>query len=559
MSSSASPKQKSTEVLSDAVRQRAATKTTAKQEAKAEDARFANIQANVFFQTMFSAETKPEEKRAEVAKILTFSGTKEENRANIKAFETFKEYLQSKREEMAQEIIRLTDTEAFSELQSTYKDMNQALLDFDDRMRPLTDIIDAIYTLRTNNKTFDTFREIQEDKAKEAALKAARDAAQAKVDGHKTRIDAINADIAALGQQKSFFGLGGIKQEAREQIARYEEELATINADLTNLAGEITALDAQVGQGRDEGEFAKEKAKVRELLDLNSDEHVQRSRDLVDSALNFVNTSKSRISSVREHLGQMDGQVENLFDANNMMGTVYAVLNEGINDAAAENQKKREALVNAPEGEDTIAKMTREQNRMHLEQHLSQLNASAADTMATFSDLTSGAIRIKTMKDAVEQQSAMARTMHSQGISGVADRLSVVLQAVSSAALGESSAMAKDTLARMSENTNKVAQKESIRIAMGIDQQNSDLEKAIADLGSYGDVVRTATDITRTGLSEMRTKLDELKKLADTVRTDVQDSIAVTAESMREESAASTAKPAPAAGGAPDPFGIGKK
>ena len=79
---------------------------------------------------------------------------------------------------------------------------------------------------------------------------------------------------------------------------------------------------------------------------------------------------------------------------------------------------------------------------------------------------------MKTMKDAVDQQMNRACAMHSQGISGVADRLSVVLQAVSSAALGEALALAKDTLQQTAEHTNKVAQKESIRIATGIEEQN---------------------------------------------------------------------------------------
>ena len=165
-----------------------------------------------------------------------------------------------------------------------------------------------------------------------------------------------------------------------------------------------------------------------------------------------------------------------------------------------------------------ITKMTREQKKMSVEQHMTMLDSSAADTMSTYADLTSGAVRIKTMKDAVDQQMNRARAMHSQGISGVADRLSVVLQAVSSAALGEASAMAKDTLQQMAENTNKVAQKESIRIAMGIEEQNEDLKKAIDDLGAYGEVVRAATSITREGLTDMRSKLDELKKLATRCR-----------------------------------------
>jgi hypothetical protein len=274
--------------------------------------------------------------------------------------------------------------------------------------------------------------------------------------------------------------------------------------------------------------------------------------------VNFVNTAKTRVGSVREHLNQMNGQVENLFDANNMMGTVYAIMNEGIKSAAEGNQKIRDELgPPAQGGEDMIAQMAREQKKMSVEQHITMLDASAADTMATYADLTSGAIRIKTMKDAVDQQAIRARTMHSQGISGVADRLSVVLQAVSSAALGEASAMAKDTLQQMAQNTNKVAQKESIRIAMGIEEQNSDLSKAIDDLGAYGEVVRAATNITREGLSDMRAKLDELKKLAEDVQGDVQDAIAVNADVGRPQKSAAK-EPVAAGGPTPSPFKLGQ-
>jgi dihydroneopterin aldolase len=246
-----------------------------------------------------------------------------------------------------------------------------------------------------------------------------------------------------------------------------------------------------------------------------------------------------------------------------MMGTVYAIMNESIKDAGNENQKIRDALAApADASEDMITKMSREQKKMSVEQHMTMLDASATDTMATYSDLVSGAIRIKTMKDAVDQQAIRARTMHSQGISGVADRLSVVLQAVSSAALGEASAMAKDTLQQMAENTNKVAQKESIRIAMGVQEQNADLTKAIDDLGSYGEVVRAATNITREGLTEMRGKLAELKTLAESVQGDIHESIAVNADTREAAPAATpaaqqSAGAQPAPGPVPNPFKLG--
>ncbi|MGE0239581.1 MAG: hypothetical protein AB7F09_11930 [Parvibaculaceae bacterium] len=545
------------DVLTEAVRHREAQGQAARKEASA-DPRFANIAANAFFKVMFAENTKPEAKRAEVAKLLTYEGTKEQNRERIKEFELFKEYLQSQREEMAQEIIRLTDTGTFAELKQVYDDLNTSLVEFDQKMQPLTDIIDAVYTLRTNGLTLEAFQEILRDRKREEELLRIKDAKQEEFSQLKSSVERIHSDIAALGEQRSFFGLGGVKEEARVGIARKKEELKHVVDTLDGLSDELAELDKQTPTESELGEYVEQKKKLRELLDISADDHKQRQKDLVDAAVNFVNTAKTRVGSVREHLGQMNDQVENLFDANNMMGTVYAIMNEGIKSASEGNQKVRDELAPPAQGaEDMIAQMAREQKKMAVEQHITMLDASAADTMATYADLTSGAIRIKTMKDAVDQQTIRARTMHSQGISGVADRLSVVLQAVSSAALGEASAMAKDTLQQMAQNTNKVAQKESIRIAMGIEEQNSDLSKAIDDLGAYGEVVRAATNITREGLSDMRNKLDELKRLAEDVQGDVQDAIAVNADVGRPQKDAGRA--VVAGEPPPSPFKLGRQ
>lgn len=548
------------DVLTDVVRARQTPAVVLKPEPLS-DPRYAEIASNPFFKVMFSDSTKPEEKRSEITALLTYEGTKEENRERIKAFELFKEYLQSQREEMAQEIIRLTDTGTFAELKQVYDDLNTSLIDFDNRMQPLTDIIDAVYTLRTNGMTMEAFQEILNDRRREEEILTAKEEKRTEVLHLRNEVNNIISEIAGLGEQRSLFGLGPVTQEARESIARKKVHLSDINDNLSKLGSEITELEQQMPSSSELGEFTEQKKKLRELLDISADDHKQRQKELVDSALNFVNTAKSRVGAVRQHLGQMNDQVENLFDANNMMGSVYAILNEGIKKATDNNQKVRDQLQPPAAGaEDMISQMSREQKKMAVEQHITMLDASTADTMATYADLTSGAIRIKTMKDAVDQQAIRARTMHSQGISGVADRLSVVLQAVSSAALGEASAMAKDTLQQMADNTNKVAQKESIRIAMGVQEQNSDLAKAIDDLGAYGEVVRTATNITREGITDMRAKLDELKKLAEDVQGDVQDSIAVNADTARQGGTSAKAKQAaPASTEPPSPFKIGKR
>jgi chromosome segregation ATPase len=374
----------------------------------------------------------------------------------------------------------------------------------------------------------EAFEEIKKAREEEARIKSERQTVEQQVSALEERIRTTQFQIAELGEEKGFFGLGVVKKSAREKIARKELEIREAQDGLGQLTEQVKQLDARKAKIVDVGEFADEKQKLRELLDISTDEHRERQKALVDTALGFVNTAKSRIGQVRGHLGKMNGQVDNLFSANNHMASAYAILNEGIKVAEKENQDVRAKLVppsNETE-EDMITKMKREQQKMDVEDHIARLDSAATDTMATYADLTSQTIRIKDMRDANTAQIDRARSMHTQGIAAVADRLSTVLQAVSSAALGESSAMAKNTLSRVNDNTNKIAMKESIRVAMGLDETNQELAKAIEDLGAYGEVVREGTKIQHQSIAEMREKLDELQKVAKSVSADIQDSVA---------------------------------
>lgn len=509
--------------INDAVRARV---TPARRE-DAQTDRASAIQTNAFHKIMFSAAT-PEQKRAELAKALAFSGTKTENRERIKEFEAFKEYLSAVREDMAKEIIKLTDTEAFSELQAVYGGLNNDLLAFDDAMRPLTEILDALHTLRTNGVTFDAFKEIKQEKQDEDKRRGERIAVEAELQMIEARMRAIRSDVAVLGEQRGLFGFGGVPTSAREEIARKEVEAKELADRLEAARTKLTEMGTAAPAG--EQPYAAEKAKLRELLDITSDEHKDRQKALVANALRFCETANERVGSVRKHLGLMNAQVDHLYDSNAQMNLIFAVMNEGIKDAGAKNLEIRESLSAPRDGEDSLQKIQREQAKADIEGHITMLDESALDTMGTSADLTSQSIRIKTMKEANDTQISKARTLQTQGVAGVADRLSVVLQAVSAAALGESSAMARDTLARMRENTNLVAQKETIRVAAGVDESNAEIEKAIEDLNSYGDVMRAATDIQRAGITELRKNFDRLRAAAQQTQESIKESVGVAAD-----------------------------
>ena len=460
------------------------------------------------------------------------------------------------RKRMAREIISLTDTEAFSELKEVYEDINTALMDFENRISPLTDIVDAVYTLRMNGVTFDIFNEIAKDKeAEEARMEKLRELEQELFD-LENNIKETKISNELLAEQKSFFGLGGIKESAKRKIKENNMELDDFDVRMQNLNIEIEELSVETTRDSQFAEYAEEKARLRELLDISSEEHKSRQEALITAANGFIDTTETRVASVLTHFNGMNGQIDRLGDANYTMREIYAILNDATDEAGKNNQAKRDELSTDSEDEGDIQKMERERQLRDLENHISALGQSNVDTTQVFAELTSAGHRIKSMKDGNEQQVSKTRALHTSGVAGVADQLSTVLQAVSSAALGESSEMARMSLERMNETTRSLGQKEVIRVAMGAKEVNSELTKALADLEQYGEVINTATGITREGLSETKRLLGELEETANTVQADIKKATGVAADVAAGEGEASPVLQKEKAA-APNPFDLG--
>ena len=540
-------------------RQSESSKTSGKREDAKFSSKFASMEANTFYKIMFDPDVSPEEKMKAVAQALSFEDNKEDAKEKLEEFRQFKEYLQYERKRMAQQIIDLTDTEAFSELKMVYDELNNALIAFEDKINPLTDIVDAVYELRMNGVTFDAFREITEDKEAEARIAALKEEQQKQLEDLEKSIRNIQRNVAIWSEDKAFFGLGGIKQAAREKIAQAQLDLKEREDDLGNLI-ETMKDESQYAlpQSELDAKFQESKAKLRELLDISSDDHKQRQADLVQSAQHFVNTTEARVSSISDHFDGMDKQIENLLDANYSMREIYAIMNDATKEAHKDNEEFRDTLKPADDSLSDIEKMTVEGQKRDLENYIGALNASSVDTTAVFAELTNAGHRIKSMKDGNDQQITKTRQLHSSGVASVADQLSTVLQAVSAAALGESSEMARMSLERMNQKTSDLSQKEVIRIALGTHEQNSELSKALEGLEQYGEVIRTATSITREGLQETKELLGQLEATAKDVQEDVKESISVAAEVVAGENNAGSSDDdgGGSSDGGPNPFGL---
>ncbi len=495
------------------------------------------IETNTFYSIIMADDVELEEKVNQVSKALEFTNDKESDRTRIKEFEQFKEYLQSISETMSKQRIEMTDTGTFSELQKVYGDFNNDLNDFINKIKPLTDITDALYTLRKNGETRSVLQKIQQDKAN------ARDKQDRIIDLNKTINEGENLmaelrkENVILAENKSFFGFGNIKPESKAQIQENEIKIAEVFDNVSKCTKERDKLLLEIENINNSTEYSFEAQKLKELLDLNSEQHVQRQADLVQSALQFINSGKERFGEIRKHLELMNQQIEGLTDNNSQMQQIYAVLNDGTKKAEEANKTKRETLMNTPEPTSQIEKMKLDKEKRDLDEFIDTVSQSTVDTMQTYGELSMEEIKLRNMQAATKNQSQSAATMHSRGIASVASQLSVVLTAVNSAAINESQVMASDTLTQMANVTNDVAKKESIRIATGRDDVNIELEKTLQDLVEFGDTQRQATEITRDAIKTMRDNLDELEKLSKDVQEDTADFVAVTADTIDEKKA----------------------
>jgi hypothetical protein len=503
----------------------------ATQKIDVEEKRDANISANVFYKTIFDTSLSPDEKQQQVAKELATIGTKEENRIRVQQLEQIKEYLQLQREKMASSIISITDTDVMARLQQVYSSMNTSMIDFNESIKPILDIVEAMNVVRKEGKTADLFLDIRNDRRDEQAIKDKKGEIENRFSAIKNTIDSLNVDIAHLQEEKTLFGFGGIKKEAQQEINVKLIQIDEANTQLRALETELTTINAEIVQStNDETDFGKAKKTIREMLDLSANDHKENQKKTVEKALDFVKTSKSSLNDIKGHLVGLNGQIDNLTDANHTMLTAYAILGEGMKDAEKEIVEKRGTVAQKVEGESKIATMQRDDVLRTIDEHTTMLSSSASDTELTFADLTSQASRIATMKSANKGQMDKVQKLSTSAVAGTADRLSVVLQAVGAAALGESSEIARETLVSMNDTTNEIALRESMRVAFGTQEVNADIMKAMEDLSAYAEVTKAATSITQESVSEMRQNLDQLKDIANSLQDDLKAQGAVYSE-----------------------------
>ncbi len=237
MSTSASPKLAESTAVNEAVKARIAPK-------QATQVAPVDITANPVAKIVFNPEAAPEERSRQVGALLS-PDLAEECKASIKQLEAYKEYLAQQRTLMQRKLIQLSSTTVFAKMKQTFADMNKGVLDFRERIRPLVDNLDALYTLRTagDNVVLDTFAEIEEDRKREADWDHRTSEIQSEARQIASDKEVLERDIAKLKTQTGMFG--GIKKSAQAEIAAKELMIAKRIEGLKSCRDKATAIIAE--------------------------------------------------------------------------------------------------------------------------------------------------------------------------------------------------------------------------------------------------------------------------------------------------------------------------
>jgi hypothetical protein len=163
-------------------------------------------------------------------------------------------------------------------------------------------------------------------------------------------------------------------------------------------------------------------------------------------------------------------------------------------------------------------------------EHIQAMTSSSLETANTMAEVSGEAFRIKTAKDTTNDQIAKTRRLHSAGVAGMASRLSSVLNAVNAAAINESSEATSATLSLMNDKTNAITMQEAIRSAMGIQDANNTMVKAIDELANLAEGIKSVTSIQTSGLEDVLASKQKIEELVGQVKGNLQEAKAVAAD-----------------------------
>jgi len=521
-------------LLQRAAAARAASTATA---ATAKADPFAEIKANPVYQAVYSTEIKDEQKPAALAAIFAAPQTETEARAVMKQFEQVKSYAAAQRVALAQAMIKVQQSETQVELQRSLKDLNEKMLQFEVKLKPVTDVLSAIYKLSVTDKAYDAFKEIKRDQALIDEARKTRADLENQINTAVNRAEEINRHNVVLEQDRNW--LGNIRSASVKQMALNNDELANIQINLSRLKDELSKATANVPQSELDAELVESKEVVAKFLDLSDTDVRSQQEELFTSALEFIDENKARVGNMRNLLSNDESSILKMVDASEVLGLIYATMTDACNIATDKLRERREALL-PKEGEviGAVEKQIRAKKLKDLDAYIETFEKEKGNTLQTTSAVTELQEKLGNLKRNNAEGVELTRIMHTDAMAEVAEGLSTTLTSLSTAAIGQSANIAKSNMKRMNALTNRIAQEESIRGAMSEEQRVREIDDSLASLQSWTDVITTKKEILEGTFTRFKERVGALSAATDVAKDARSEAASVAARIVTADEAA---------------------
>lgn len=495
----------------------------------------ASIKDNPFVQIALST-PDPQAQKAAMVKLMTYVDA-ETTAKHMNALAEYNAFQQSERQRLAIQLIEMTDTKTFSNMQRVLLDINNGVLDFEQQIAPFMEIINAVRLIQSEDATTDILSEMREDSKLAEEFKVKMRGFDDQLSLIAESIKAKMVDIEKHKRNRGLLGFGDIKASSKSAIDLLNVEIAGLEKDRQAIVAQKDAARTEAKQTSSKFEHLKDaKAILSKMLNLSEGDHEARHEQLIKTASNFVMTTKERVAGTLEHSVKMGDQIKSLSDLAFTMRGSYSVLSEAAKEAEKINSAAHEALkAELSNISDPLTKMNKEKISRDMAKHITTLNDAAAETTDVISDLTISSQRIEQMEAANVAQIKKTQQIQTSGIAGVADNLSSVLTAINQAAIGQASTAAQQSLRRMNTNTINLTQEQMLNAAKSRNDDNSALIKALEQLSGFGEIIEIANQAAQEAIEENRDLLGQMRKTADDVNRSAIDTLEIVSKTITEE------------------------
>lgn len=521
----------------------AASREVASKRTRSEPAKnVAEITGNPFHKIMFDPALSLEEKRQTMAKGLVYDKalSEEKNAERLRDFVAFSEWLQTKRKELAIDMLKLNDAEAFAQLKEVIDELGAGIIDFNKKIEPFLTILDSLYQMQLKGvRTSDMLGEIIKDREELDRLNSEMSGYNQSVDESGKRISSYRDRIAELKTETSWWTLGTkLKASAQADINKFELRIEDETKALADLAAKVEETKAKLEAPRATQFEGLESVKdnLRMLLDITSDEHRDRQRSLNEAAADFVTSSDKKVAGVLTNIQAMNGRIEAAGKNSSKVLGLYAVMNDAVGSAMSDNHGVLGSL-SPVEGveEGLVAQMQREETREATLRHIKTLTGIKEDTVKMYDGLSKEKAELVGMLDSNNQQIATTRYLHGSGIANMGMQLNAMITALSSAANGQSTKVAQELVDEMGANAVMIRGKDSLRAALDFQGTNETLERTIQLAAQSAELMRNASDVTGDALSKQQELLERVKAGADDMQRAITEGLEVYAASTDQD------------------------